>query len=166
MLWVWVQGSVAQIGEMTASPKSVLIQCLSVKEPFLEFTRASQNASKLLSMCIQGHTLFVTTIMMIVSLLKILQILLSKAGARGTFLGVQWLRFCTSPTGDTGLIPCWGTKTLSKKKKNTKVGARDAGGITHYCDACCWLGHSGSRRWLGLHWVLPVLRARWCKEQI
>ena len=67
--------------------------------------------------------------------------MLSKAGARGTFLGVQWLRLCTSPTGDTGLIPCWGTKTLSNKKKtNTKVGAIDAGGITHCCDACCWFG--------------------------
>lgn len=77
---------------MTAGPKLVLTQCLSVKEPFLEFSRASQHASKLLSMCVQGHTLFVTTIMMIVNLLKILQTLISKAGARETFLGVQWLR--------------------------------------------------------------------------
>lgn len=129
---------------MTASPKAVLIQCLSVKEPFLEFPRASQNASKLLSMCIQGHTLFVTTIMMIVNLLKILQILLSKAGARGTFLGVQWLRLCTSPTGDTGLIPCWGTKTLSKKKKTKtpKLELEMQVGLSTTVMPAVGLGHS------------------------
>ena len=28
----------------------------------------------------------------------------------GTSLAVQWLRLCASTTGDTGLIPCQGTK--------------------------------------------------------